>query len=403
MHKFTILIPLVLLASLAAAPADWPHYHGPGYDRKISDPSVRIARSAEEWSVKWRVELGVGYSAVTVADNACFTIGNSQDTNTVYCLDRETGTERWTYRYACRAGKKFAGPRAAPTIADGRVYTFSRSGHLHCFSVEDGTCLWTRNVVEDLGGEVLRFGLNSQVLIREDRAYLFAGGEAGLVCLEAATGRLIWNHGPAEGDQGYGSPLFQEIGRKLFITCSTDNLLWGIDPETTETAWTISWPTRFGILPAAPLVRGSELFISSNYGTGCAKYDLRSGTPEQIWRNKNMQSHFNTAILHGDYIFGPSGDIRRNHALQCVNWLSGDLEWSVPETFGPVIMVNGLLVVLTTGGELVLCEPDGKKYAEIARKKLLDGECWTSPTYSRGIIYGRTATGGAVAIDITER
>ena len=42
-----------------------------------------------------------------------------------------------------------AGPRATPTLHDGRVYAFGATGILNALEAADGTLLWSRNVAVD--------------------------------------------------------------------------------------------------------------------------------------------------------------------------------------------------------------------------------------------------------------
>jgi outer membrane protein assembly factor BamB len=62
---------------------------------------------------------------------------------------------------------------------------------------------------------------------------------------------------------------------------------------------------------------------------------------------------------------------------------------------GNVILVDGKLIVLTDYGEIVMVEPTPKAYTEIARAKVLEGKCWSTPTLSQGRLYVRSTTEGA--------
>ena len=76
------------------------------------------------------------------------------------------------------------------------------------------------------------------------------------------------------------------------------------------------------------------------------------------------------------------------------------MKWEKPG-FGPgnVILAGNRLIALTDAGELVLVEAKPDAYAEVARAKVLEGKCWSTPTFSNGRIYARSTKEG-VCLDV---
>jgi hypothetical protein len=54
---------------------------------------------------------------------------------------------------------------------------------------------------------------------------------------------------------------------------------------------------------------------------------------------------------------------------------------------------------LSDDGQLVLLEAAPAGYAEMARAKVLDGKCWTTPVLSDGKVFARS-TKEAVCLDL---
>ena len=89
---------LVSLADTLATAADWPNWRGANYDG-ISEETIP-AQLPETLPVKWRAQVGIGFSTVSVAGERVLTMGNRKigevETDTVWCLDAlpVTGPER---------------------------------------------------------------------------------------------------------------------------------------------------------------------------------------------------------------------------------------------------------------------------------------------------------------------
>src|SRR6516225_11789311 len=134
----TLIIVAVFIPILSAA--DWPCWRGPNHNG-ISVESLRDATwPAGGPRIAWRTRVGTGFSAVAVSDGRLYTLGNSDDQDTVYCLDAVKGKKVWKYSYdAPRDPKAFeGGPTATPAVDGGRVYSLGRRGDLLCLDAANG-------------------------------------------------------------------------------------------------------------------------------------------------------------------------------------------------------------------------------------------------------------------------
>jgi outer membrane protein assembly factor BamB len=62
--------------------------------------------------------------------------------------------------------------------------------------------------------------------------------------------------------------------------------------------------------------------------------------------------------------------------------------------------VNGTILALGDRGQLVLIEGTPKEYIELARAKVVDGKCWSTPVVSNGRVYVRSTKEGG-CFDVT--
>ena len=78
-----------------------------------------------------------------------------------------TGRSRWSYAEAARYETFIGGigPRATPTIADGRVFAAGATGTLHALDLATGRHLWSRRVVEENGAVLPEWGQSNSPLV----------------------------------------------------------------------------------------------------------------------------------------------------------------------------------------------------------------------------------------------
>ena len=70
-------------------------------------------------------------------------VGNREQ---VSARDVNTGTKSWTFEYGTTYQDDFGfddGPRSAPTIANGKIYTFGAEGMLTCLNLQTGKKQWS--------------------------------------------------------------------------------------------------------------------------------------------------------------------------------------------------------------------------------------------------------------------
>jgi hypothetical protein len=121
---------------------------------------------------------------------------------------------------------------------------------------------------------------------------------------------------------------------------------------------------------------------------------------KEIYRKRGdepLANHWSTPVyfkghLYGMFQFKKYGD----GPIKCVDVKTGDVKWE-KEGFGPgnVIRSQDEIVALSDSGELVLIAADPSRYRELARAKVLEGKCWTTPVLSNGRIFVRSTTEAA--------
>ncbi|NND99950.1 MAG: PQQ-binding-like beta-propeller repeat protein, partial [Pirellulaceae bacterium] len=174
-----------------------------------------------------------------------------------------------------------------------------------------------------------------------------------------------------------------------------------VNAHTGQEIWRQRWLTTFGCNAADPIVVDDQVFLSSGYNRGSALLDIQGSEPTVRWKNKEMQNQISTSVLINGMLFGIHGDVDAGTQLRCVDWKTGDVNWS-DSSFHPggLTAAGDRLIVLTQSGELVVGNAAADSFVIAASHSVLEGKCWTSPVLSGGRIFCRSADGELVAVDV---
>ena len=108
----------------------------------------------------------------------------------------------------------------------------------------------------------------------------------------------------------------------------------------------------------------------------------------EVWKTGEADSQFNTPVLKGGHLYGMSA--RGN--LFCLNAETGALAW-LDETprgrggFAAIVDAGPALLVLPSGGELLVVEPDPAGLKELATYKVSDGQTYAHPVPADGGLF----------------
>lgn len=388
---------MVVGASLVAAAlgADWPQFRGPAGDG-TSQEKGWVKNGAVARTV-WEGQVGAGYSAVAIKGGRLYTMGNRSGMDVVVCLDAVKGTNLWEYSYPCPAGS-YPGPRCTPTVEGDSVYAISREGVVLCLDAGKGAVRWQCNLAKEIGLKVPGWGLSSSPLVVGNLVIVNAGARG--VAMDKATGLVKWSSGG--GGSGYASPVLFKQGGVTAVLVFAARGIEAVEAATGKELWSHPWKTGYDVNAADPLVIGDKVLISSGYDKGAALLSPAGTACKVEWENKNLASHFSSAVLWRSLVYGNSGNVGRGAELRCLDPATGAIRWSHKETgFGSLILADGKLIVLGERGVLSVAEASPEGYRELWSQKVIDGTCWTMPTLCNGLIYCRNDKGRLVCLDLS--
>ncbi len=381
------------LAPAAARPArpdpDWPGFRGPNRDGVI--PGIRIET---DWNQSppielWRRPIGPGWSSFAVRGNLLFTQEQRGDEEVVACYNATTGEPVWRHHDGTRFYESMggAGPRATPTLSDGRVYALGATGILNALNAVDGAVVWSRNAASDIGAKVPPWGFASSPLVVDDLLIVAATGQ--LVAYDLVTGNPRW-FGP-EGGDSYSSPHLLTIDGVVQILLLSGAGATSVTPEDGTVLWEYSWKGRPMVQPA--LTAGGNILINAGEGHGvrCLAIANRTGgwTVEERWASIRLKPNFNDLVIHDGHAFGFDGRI-----LACMDLEDGRRKWKGGRYGqGQLVLLpdQDLLLVVSEKGALALVEASTAKFSELARFPAIEGKTWNHPVLVGNLLLVRNS------------
>ena len=375
------------VAGRQAAPAEWFQWRGANRDGISSETGL-----LQDWPKSgppqaWRVTgAGNGYSSFSASDGRLYTLGARSGTEYVIAIDRATGKKVWE----TQNGRRFEndrgdGPRSTPTVEGDRLYVFGGSGDLTCLENATGRKIWSINLVQKFGGVNPYWGYSESPLIVGDRILVNAGGRrASIVAVSKADGATLWQQ-HSDG-AGYSSPMLMRTGSLNQVIFFTESHTLAVDPRDGRLLWTYAKANNGTANVATPIVRGTKVFVSSDYGTGGALLEVRAAgniaTANEVYFTREMRNHHASSVLVGDHLYGFSSSI-----LTALKFDTGDMAWrdrSVGK--GSLIFADNRLYLYSEDGVIGLAEANPAGYREHGRFTL--GQQSGLPTWSHPIVAG---------------
>ena len=201
-----------LYPSALRVAADWPQWRGPNRDGISSETGLLSAWPSGGPKVVWKISgLGDGYSSFSIVNGRMYTQGQRGKQEFVLALDVKTGNKVWeTTTSRNFENDRGSGPRGTPTFDNGKLYAMTGEGTVVCLDAATGKILWQVDSVKKFGGSVPHWGYSESPLIDGDRVIVMPGGRgASLVSLDKRTGELQWKTG--DDYAGYSSAILADV------------------------------------------------------------------------------------------------------------------------------------------------------------------------------------------------
>jgi outer membrane protein assembly factor BamB len=378
--------PAAELIERASRATDVLEYRGPRRDGVVEGPALARDWSASPPRLVWRQPVGGGYASFVVVGPLVITIEQRRDNEAIVAYDFDTGRERWIHEYPALFSEKLGGdgPRATPTIHDGKLYSLGATGVLVCLELATGRNLWSLNILEQNASGNLDWGMSGSPLVYDGLVLVNPGNQKGtadsrsIAAFDLAEGKPLWSNGTNKA--GYASPMLATLSglRQIIIFDATG--LAGHDALDGRELWRTPWTSSHDINAAQPVILSNDrILISSSSGSALIQVS-RDGdrwTADESWKTPKLKCGYANPIVYEDHVYGLDETI-----LACLEVSSGKQRWKSrggQYGHGQMLLCHDLLVVLAETGELALVDASPQAFRELGRIQAIEGKTWNNP------------------------
>jgi outer membrane protein assembly factor BamB len=375
----------------------------------------------------WSVEVNGGYSGPAVAQGKVFvtdyvkvTGDSSNDPASkrkltgkerILALSAKDGSLLWKHEYPCHYEVSYpAGPRATPTVHEGRVYTLGTMGDLICLDVEKGNVIWSVNFVKTYAAPVPQWGFCGHPLVYQNLLIGLVGGtDSVAVAFDKKTGQEVWRKLSSK-DQGYCPPTVIHAGGKDQLLIYHSEGLHSLNPLTGEEYWVVKMKPSYGMSINAPQKYQDYLF-AGGIGNEAVMLKLHTDKPgaTELWRGgKRDQALYPanaTPILADGTMYGAdcmTGEFRAveletGKVLWKTHKPTNGADQGAPHGTAFAVKNGDRYFLFSETGHLIVAHLSPKGYEEHGRVKLLEptGEgmgrkvVWSHPAFADKKVFAR--------------
>ncbi len=269
-----VVVGLILAAgAICAATPEWGQWAGPNRNFQVAGRTLAETWPASGPPVIWKRPLPYGSSSVVVDGKRLYTMYRDGDNEVVLALEASTGSTVWEYKYPAVFLKGMnmntgPGPHATPLVVGDRLYTVGVNGKFHCLNKKTGKLLWTRGLIEEMGGSLMLRGYSNSPLRYNDTVIVMVGGKGHTIAaLDLKSGATRWEGGDFGNSQS--SPVLINVDGEEQVACVVEKAVAGFDPKSGRLLWSHPHENRGGDITST-LIWGADnlLFFSGAYQGG---------------------------------------------------------------------------------------------------------------------------------------
>jgi len=374
---------------------DWPVAGG------TPDRAIHHLAIGDPLEIAWRRDIGAGesddnliLSAPVVTQDRAFLL--DADT-TAYGVDLDGGSVIWERELIPDYEEDEASLGGGVAFANGLVFVSTAFGDLFALNSADGETVWQQN----LGAPI-----RAAPMVADGRVFATTFDNR-LTAVSAQDGGILWTHEGITESAGLLGTSVPAVSGDLVITSYSSGEVFALRVENGRVAWSDSLifqgrmgaRTNLSDVDASPVIDRGMVIAAGQSGRLVA-IDLRSGL--RIWEQEIPSVQ--TPWVAGDYIYVVTVDaelvcLRRGDGR--IRWVSELPRYEDPEDReGPILWSGPVLA----GDRLVVASSDGEAFSispysgELLGSQSLPDGVRVSPIVARETLYLLTTDAELIAL-----
>lgn len=350
----------------------WSRWRGPQGDGTATDQKP-VTTWSESSNVLWKSKVpGKGHSSpIVTAEKIFLTSSNeTEQTQSVLCYDRDTGTLLWSKlvnRGGLPAKIHQKNTHASPSTAtDGDLVfaLFQNNGEQRLTALSfDGEIVWEKSLGSyqslypfGIGGSPIVYG---KLLIvpheNEDRSKIYG--------LDTATGKKIWT--ARRQHTNYSTPVVANVGGKDQLLISGQSSVTSLDPSNGKKNWKV--PAQWKVTCGTVVWDEDRVYASGGYPVQQTIAVANDGS-KQVW-DAPIKAYEQSMIVVDGHLYNLSD----RGVLYCFDSATGKVAWKT-RFEGPVsaspIFANGLIYFTAESGKTLVVKANPAQFEPVATNQL---------------------------------
>ena len=218
-------------------------------------------------------------------------------------------------------------------------------------------------------------------------------GNGAVLALDVTTGATKWSwkgDGPA-----YASPIVADIAGTRQIVTQSQRHIVGLSLADGRLLWEIPFTTELRAEHITPIVLNDVLIYGGiNKPTTAVRVSMAAGKWQiaPVWQNADLPMYMSSPVESGGYLFGLTH--RGRGQFFCLDPRTGKTMWTTRGREGEnaaLVTAGGLIMAMTTEGELVVLRSNAKVFEVVKRYTLAESAVWAHPALVAGGIVVKDA------------
>ncbi|MEM9365405.1 MAG: PQQ-binding-like beta-propeller repeat protein [Planctomycetota bacterium] len=392
------------LGSLCASAADrqtgddWTMWRGQSGDGQANaDSSVPVSWDAET-NIAWRAFVpGKGHGSVTVLNDQVFlaTAESSSETQSVICLSRGDGKQRWktTVHQGGFKNKSKRKPNPKSSLASSTIATdgtmlfvnfLNDNAVITSALTLHGEIVWQKTVSPYL----IHQGYGSSPTIYKNLVIVTADNRGGgaVVAFDRKSGDEVWRQERPK-KPNYASPIVLHVdGRDQLVLTGCD-LVASLNPINGEIIWQTQGATTECVTTS--VTDGDRVFTSGGYPRNHISAIVADGSGEVAWET-NLRVYVPSLLCRDGHLYATLDE----GIAVCLESDTGKTKWKarLGGTFSASpLLVGDLIYAMNESGETSVFEANSRGFRLIGKNQLGD-HAMATPVVCGGQLFIRAAS-----------